>query len=402
MPPENARGHLPDFPAMKPTDPAPLDIALVGQRFMGRAHANAWRQAPRFFSLPLAPRLTLAVGRDDASLADFQRNWEFADRTTDWRAAVRDERVGLVDIVTPNDLHAEPALEALAAGKHVACEKPLAATLEGARRMRDAAREAKGRGIQTFTWFNYRRCPAVALMHEIVRGGDIGDVLHVRGSYLQSWGGPETPMLWRFDRERAGSGAHGDLNAHIVDMARFVTGAEVTAVDGAVSKTFVKEREGADGAMHPSTVDDVTAFLCTFDQGATASFEASRLAWGHLNRNVLEVNGTRGSVRFDFEDMNVLGVFDARAPARTRGWTRVMCTDAEHHPYAGAWWPDAHVIGYEHGFTNMAADICLALAGETPRVPLPDFGDAYETQVVLEGALEAARRGERVELAEFS
>ncbi len=380
-------------------DATPLQVALIGQRFMGRAHSNAWRQAPRFFDLPVDPRQHTVVGRDAASLEEFRARWGWQQASTDWAAVcAADSGVDLVDIGTPNDVHEGPAIAALEAGKHVACEKPLAATLDAARRMRDVAAAAAGK---TFVWFNYRRCPAVALMHELVREGRIGDVLHVRGAYLQSWGGPDTPMLWRFDKERAGSGAHGDLNAHIVDMARFVTGQEIDRVHGAIEKTFVEERRAADGSMAASTVDDVVSFLATFSGGATASFEASRLAQGHLNRNTLEINGTKGSVRFDFEDMNVLEFVDATESGRTRGWRRIMCTDAEHHPYAAAWWPDAHVIGYEHGFTNMAADICIAIGGGTPRVPLPDFADAFETQVVLEGALEAARRGAAVDLSDL-
>ena len=372
-----------------------LPVALLGQRFMGRAHSNAWRQAPKFFDLPLRPTLHTIAGRDAASLDAFAAQWGWESTTTDWRTIARDPDVALVDIGTPNDVHEEPATAMLAAGKHVACEKPLSATLESARRMRDAAADAPGR---TFVWFNYRRCPAVALMHELVQEGRIGDVLHVRGTYLQSWGGPDTPMLWRFDADRAGSGAHGDLNAHIVDMARFVTGHEVVRVHGAIEETFVKERRADDGSMVPSTVDDVVVFLATFANGATASFEASRLAHGHQNRNTLEINGTKGSVRFDFEDMNLLHFIDGTEDPRVRGWRRIMCTDAEHHPYAGAWWPDAHVIGYEHGFTNMAADICRVLGGGEPRVPLPDFADAFETQVVLEAALQSARTGAAIEL----
>lgn len=381
-----------------PKSPKPtLSVALIGQRFMGKAHSNAWSQAPRFFDLPVVPELDTVAGRNAESLEAFADNWGFKKTTTDWRTISEDDNIDLVDIVTPNDLHEAPALEMLLAGKHVACEKPLSATLEGARRMRDAA-AAPGAG-QTFVWFNYRRCPAVALMHELVQEGRIGDVLHVRGAYLQSWGGPETPMLWRFDKERAGSGAHGDLNAHIVDMARFVTGDEFRSVQGAIAKTFVEERKNPDGTMSPSTVDDVVSFLAMMERGGTASFEASRLAHGHLNRNTLEINGTKGSVRFDFEDMNVLNFIDGTEPARTRGWRRIMCTDGEHHPYAGAWWPDAHVIGYEHGFTNMAADICQVLGGGSPRVKLPDFADAFETQAVLEAALLAADRGAAVEMA---
>lgn len=376
-----------------------LPVALIGQRFMGRAHSNAWRQAPIFFDLPVAPVLDTIAGRDEATLSEFRERWGYREHTTDWSTLAANERIGLVDVATPNDLHEEPAIRMIEAGKHVACEKPLSATLEGARRMRDVA--AAHPDVHTFVWFNYRRCPAVALMHELVQEGRIGDVLHIRGTYLQSWGGPDTPMLWRFDKTRAGSGAHGDLNAHIVDMARFVTGDEVEAVHGGIERTFVKERRASDGSLQPSTVDDVVAFLATFRGGATASFEATRLAHGHQNRNTLEVNGTKGSVRFDFENMNVLEFIDGTEDARTRGWRRIMCTDAEHHPYAAAWWPDAHVIGYEHGFTNMVADVCRVIGGESPRVPLPDFADAFETQVVLEAALLSADRGSRVGLDEL-
>ena len=376
----------------------PLPIALIGQRFMGRAHSNAWRQAPKFFDLVVQPRLHTIVGRDAESLAEFRDRWEFETMSTDWEQAVTADAIQLVDVATPNDLHEGPALAALAAGKHVACEKPLSATLDGARRMRDAAKDAEGR---TFVWFNYRRCPAVALMHELAQEGALGDILHVRGTYLQGWGGPDTPMMWRFDEARAGSGAHGDLNAHIVDMARFVTGHEVERVHGAIEKTFVKERKTADGGNANSTVDDVVLFLATFTNGATASFEATRLAHGHQNRNTLEVNGTKGSARFDFENMNVLEFIDGTADARTNGWRRIMCTDAEHHPYAAAWWPDAHIIGYEHGFTNMAADICRVLNGQEARVALPDFDDAFETQVVLEAALASARSGTACSVADL-
>ena len=377
-------------------------MALIGQKFMGRAHSNAWGQAPKFFDLPLAPAMHTVSARDAGELSAFAARWGWAHTTTDWRTIARDPEVHLVDIGTPNHVHAEQALAMLAAGKHVACEKPLAGTLEDARRMRDAARQHKG--SKTFVWFNYRRCPAVGLMRELVREGRIGDVVHVRATYLQSWGGPETPLLWRFQTDAAGSGAHGDLNAHIVDMARFVTGEEVTEIPGAIVETFVKERALLDGSGRKgrSDVDDVVAFLARFSGGASASFEASRLAHGHLNRNTLEINGTKGSVAFDFEAMNVLRFCDATAPKRLRGWTEIMATSGADHPWVGAWWPDAHVIGYEHGFVNMAADIVRVLGGQEPAAPLPDFEDAYRTQVVLEAALVAARERAAVPLSRFA
>jgi predicted dehydrogenase len=205
------------------------------------------------------------------------------------------------------------------------------------------------------------------------------------------------PLLWRFQKKRAGSGAHGDLNAHIIDLARFLSGDEVKEVAGAIAKTFIRERTKL-GNHKPGTskkgrsdVDDCVLFLATFKGGATASFEATRLAHGHLNRNTIELNGEKGSLRFDFEDMNVLHFFDAADGPREGGWRRIMCTAAGEHPYAHAWWPDAHVLGYEHGFVNMAADICRVVGRKKPEIPLPDFADAYETQRVLEAALISAR-----------
>jgi predicted dehydrogenase len=365
---------------------------------MGRAHSNAWRQVGRFFELPCEPVLATVAGREGKALERFaaRQGWERA--TTRWEEIAADPSIELVDVATPNDLHAPQAIAMLAAGKAVACEKPLAGTLEDARAMRAAAERARR---PTFVWFNYRRCPAVALAWQLAREGFLGEVLHVRARYLQSWGGPETPLGWRFRRERAGSGAHGDLNAHLVDLARFLVGEEPVLVHGAVARTFVKERplpEG--GGTGESDVDDCLSFLASFAGGATASFEASRLAHGHLNDNAIELNGTLGSLRFAFEDMNWLELFDARLPKRTAGWRRIAATAAGEHPWAGAWWPDAHWLGYEHGFVNMAADVLRALAGEPPAIPLPDFEDAWRTQRVLEAALVAAREGRAVPLAE--
>jgi predicted dehydrogenase len=322
----------------------------------------------------------------------------------------------LIDNCTPNHVHAEVSIAALAAGKHVACEKPLAGTLVDARRMRDAAKKAAAKGIKTFVWFNYRRCPAVAFAHQLVNEGKLGRIFHVRASYLQDWGGPSTPLLWRFQGKLAGSGAHGDLNAHIIDMARFITGEEVTEVVGAIEETFIKERDiiestggaiagkGAKRAVRgsrkgKSTVDDAVLFMARMSGGAIASFEASRLATGNQNRNQIEINGEKGSLKFDFERMNELQWWDHTQPARLRGWSRVMCTDASH-PYAGNYWPAAHVLGYEHCFVSQAADTVMVLGGKKPVVAIPDFADAYETQRVLEAAIRCARTRRPVALSE--
>jgi len=379
----------------------PLNVALIGSKFMGRAHSNGWRQVGRFFDVPREPVLHTIAARDPKDLAAFAERWGWANTTTKWQEIAEVDEVDVVDVSTPNHVHAEQAIAMLEAGKHVACEKPLAGTLDDARAMRDVARRVK-RKARTFVWYNYRRCPAVALAHQLVKEGRVGRVFHIRAKYLQSWGGPSTPLVWRFEKKSAGSGAHGDLNAHIIDMARFITGDEVKEINGAIATTFIKER-AIPGTKKKgrSTVDDAVLFLATFKGGAIASFEASRLAAPHQNANGIEINGEQGSVRFDFEDMNVLWFHDETEGPRTSGWRRIMCTSAAgEHPYAGQWWPDAHVLGYEHGFANMAADVSQVLGGGQPVVPLPDFADAYETQRVLEASLLSARERSAIKMSD--
>lgn len=380
----------------------PFPVALIGQKFMGRAHSNAWSQARKFFELGLEPVLHTVSARDGDELEAFAERWGWLNTTTDWRDIAKYDDVELVDIGTPNHVHAEPSLAMLAARKHVACEKPLAGTLADAREMAAAARKARKRGVRTFVWFNYRRCPAVALAYKLVREGRLGRIRHVRAHYLQDWGGPDTPLSWRFQRKFAGSGAHGDLNAHIVDMARFLVGEEFAEVHGAVARTFVELRPlpGSRTKKGKSDVDDCVLFLASFAGGATASFEASRLAPGHQNDNSIELNGEKGSLRFSFEEMNLLHLCEV-SDRRTDGWKRIMCTSGGRHPYAAAWWPDAHVLGYEHGFVNMAADILRTLDGREPEVPLPDFEDAYQTQRVLEAALVSARERCAIKLSQI-
>jgi predicted dehydrogenase len=380
---------------------------------MGRTHSNAYLKVNKFFDLPVQPVMHTIVGRNAAELAEFKEKWGWKNSSADWKAAIANPEVNLVDVGTPNNAHAEMSIAALEAGKHVACEKPLAGTLAEARRMRDAARKAKGK---TFVWYNYRRVPAVALAHQLARAGKLGRIFHVRAFYLQDWAGPGVPLIWRFQKDVAGSGAHGDLNAHIIDMARFITGEEVTEVIGSVAETFIKEREipqqgsaggiaagaaGARGKMGKSDVDDAVMFLARMSGGGLASFEATRLATGNQNKNGLEVNGEKGAVRFNFEDMNWLEFYDATLDRRQQGWAKIMVTHGGDHPYAGNWWPDAHILGYEHGFINQAADMFTALGGKTPVVPLPDFEDAYKTQQVLEAAMVSAQQRRPVKIDEM-
>lgn len=390
------------------------NVALLGQKFMGRIHSNAYLKAPRFFNLPTAPFMHTIVGLDLIALAPFADRWGWKKYSTNWKEVVRQSEIDLVDVSTPNFMHAEQTLAALGAGKHVACERPLAHTLKDARAMRNAA--VRSRRCKTFVWYNYRRCPAAAMAYRLVREGRLGRLYHVRARYLQDWGGPSQPLVWRFQKKYAGSGAHGDLNAHIVDLARFITGQEIVEVCGAMSETFITERPLPSAAPREdvpdtsrrrgptkgkSDVDDCVLFLARFKDGAVGSFEASRIATGHVNTNFIELNGEHGALRFDFEDMNTLWFYDQHEPRVTAGWRRILCTSGGDHPYAGAWWPDGCGLGYEHSFVNMVADMMAVLAGQEPTVPLPDFADAYETQRVLEAAVLAAKHRAAVKLTEI-
>jgi predicted dehydrogenase len=388
-----------------------LNVAMMGQAFMGRAHSNAWSQLNKFFDAPFETVLHTVCATNKPSLDKFAANWGWKNASTDWMAVCRNPEIDIVDLGTPNYLHAPMAIAALKAGKHVACEKPLAGTLADARKMKEAAAKSKAK---TMAWYSYRGVPAVALAHRLVKAGTIGDIRHVRGYYLQSWADENVPLAWRFDRKLAGSGAHGDLNAHIIDMTRFVTGEEFTEISGAIAETFIKTRNklvgqvagGIAAGLKKSkeqgrvTVDDCVLFLARFSGGAVATFEAARQATGNLNKNGFEVNGTKGSLRFNFERMAELEYCDATGDRATMGWTTINCSNGASHPYAAAWWPDAHPIGYEHTFTNMAYNFAQVLAGKKPVIPIPSFQDAYETQRVLEAVMVAAKEKCSVKMSE--
>ena len=402
--------------------PKPLNIGLIGSKFMGRTHSNAYLKAAKFFDLPRTPVMHTLAARNLAETQAFAKRWGWHNATDDWKAMVNDPAIDLVDIGTPNHVHRDQALEALEAGKHVACEKPLANTLDAAREMLAAAKKVAsgGRKQKTFVWYNYRRCPALALAHQMVKAGKLGRIYHVRGFYLQDWAGPDTPMLWRFSGKQAGSGALGDLCAHTIDAARFVTGDEFSVIQGAVLKTFIKERTVLDGGAGgeisgrgaktkkakkakkaKSTVDDAVVFTCEFKGGALATFEATRLSTGDKNANKLEVHGDKGAVKFNFERMTELEWYDNTLPEKEQGWSTINVSNGAVHPYAGAWWPAAHAIGYEHGFVNQAADMVKAVSNKKPVVPLPDFADAYQTQRVLEAVTQSAKHRCPVKLSEI-
>ncbi|GAA4306574.1 Gfo/Idh/MocA family oxidoreductase [Klenkia terrae] len=375
----------------------PLRVAMIGHAFMGKAHSHAWRTAPRFFDLPLRPELAVLVGRDAERTAAAAEQLGWAETATDWRAVLARHDVEPVDICTPGDTHAEIAIAALEAGKHVLCEKPLANSVAEAEAMTAAADRAAAHGVRAMVGFTYRRVPAIALARQLVAEGRIGQVRHVRAAYLQDWiADPEAPMSWRLEADKAGSGALGDIGAHVVDLTQHITGETVTGVSAAL-ETFVKERPlpAAAGSLSGTagegtgtvTVDDAAVFLARFSGGGLATFEATRFALGRKNAIRLEINGSLGSLAFDFEDMNVLHFFDGADPAATAGFRRIVVTEPDH-PYVAGWWPAGHGLGYEHAFTHQVVDLVGALAaGEQPT---PSFADGLAVQHVLDAVQRSA------------
>ena len=364
---------------------AGIGVGLVGYKFMGRAHSNAYRQLPRFFDVDPAPRMAAICGRDEASVRDAADSLGWESYETDYRRLIARDDVGLVDVVTPGNTHREIVLAAFEAGKHVICEKPLANTLDEAKEMVTAAREA---GTINTVCFNYRRAPAVQLAKKLIEEGRLGTIRHWRATYLQDFiMDPQFPLIWRLKKELAGSGALGDIGAHSVDLAQFLVG-PVSEVVG-MTETFVKERPLEEGGNETGevTVDDAAAFLARFENGAMGTFEATRFAAGRRNKNAFEINGSKGSVAFDLERMNELEVFFADDAADVQGFRTVNVTEPGH-PYAGAWWPPGHIIGYEHTFTHTMKDLMDGI--KTGKSPAPTFEDAYRVQAVLDAVERSA------------
>jgi predicted dehydrogenase len=379
-----------------------LRVGMIGYEFMGAAHSQAWRTVNHAFDLPLSARMSVICGRDEARVSAAAAKLGWAEYSTDWRAVLARDDIDLIDICSPGNTHAEIALAALAAGKHVLCEKPLANTVAEAREMAQAAARAQSNGVRVMCGFNYRRTPAVALMRQLVAAGRIGELRHVRAVYLQDWiVDPQFPLVWRLRREVAGSGALGDIGAHIVDLTQFVTGQLITKVS-ALTETFVKQRplptasaglaaEGNGSAgLGDVTVDDAALFLARLDGGAVATYEATRFATGRKNGLRVEINGSKGSLAFDFERMNELEFYDATLPTAEQGFSRILVTEPDH-PYMAAWWPAGHPIGYEHTFTHEMRDLIAALADKQD--PTPSFADALQVQLVLDAVERSAAGG---------
>jgi predicted dehydrogenase len=376
-----------------------IGVGLVGYKFMGRAHSNAYRQVAHFFDVDPAPRMTVICGRDEASVREAAENLGWESYETDYHDLIARDDVELVDVVTPGNTHREIVLAALEAGKHVLCEKPLANSLSEAREMVTAARNA---GTVNMVCFNYRRAPAVQLARKLVEDGRLGEIRHWRATYLQDFiMDPSFPLIWRLKKEVSGSGALGDIGAHIIDLAQFVVG-PISEVTG-MTQTFIKERpleepsEGgglsASGGTETGevTVDDAAAFLARFENGAIGTFEATRFAAGRRNQNSFEINGSKGSVAFDLERMNELEVFFTDDDADVQGFRTVNVTEPDH-PYTGAWWPPGHILGYEHTFVHTIKDLMDGIKrGESPA---PTFEDGYRCQAVLDAVERSAASGQ--------
>ena len=367
----------------------PLRIGLIGYGFMGRAHSNAFRQAGRFFDLPFQPVLQAVCARNEARARAFADRWGYESIETDWRALLARPDIDLIDIASPNDTHAEIAIAAAKAGKMVMCEKPLGRNVAESEAMTEAVEAA---GVPNMVWYNYRRVPGVMLIRQLIDEGRFGRIFHYRAKFLQDWTiSEDLPQggegLWRLDVSVAGSGVTGDLLAHNIDTAMWLNGPIVEV--SAMTETFIKERKhNLTGEVQPVGIDDASAFLCRFENGSLATFEATRYARGHKALYTLEINGEHASASWDLHDLHRIQYFDHRDEGIVRGWRNVHITDGDH-PYMGHWWVPGLQIGYEHSFTHQVADF-LAAVGEG-RVAAPTFRDGLATDRVTDAVLKSAR-----------
>lgn len=368
-----------------------LGVGMVGYSFMGIAHSQAWRNVNRFFDVPAQVDMAAISGRNEQAVGEAADTLGWRTSETDWKALLSRDDVDVIDICTPGDSHAEIAIAALEAGKHVLCEKPLANSVEEAEAMAAAAASAREQGVRSMVGFNYRRVPAIAFARKLIADGRLGTIRHVRAQYLQDFiTDPDFPLVWRLKKEQAGSGALGDIGAHIVDLSQYLLDDSITEVS-ALLETFIKQRplpEASSGLsasggteMGEVTVDDAALFISRFGGGAVGSFEATRFASGRKNAVRIEINGSDGSLAFDFESMNELQFHDHTEDPQTAGFKRILVTE-DTHPYVAAWWPPGHVLGYEHTFTHEMRDFVEAVA--TGADPAPSFEDGLRVQRVLD------------------
>ncbi len=375
-----------------------IGIGMLGYAFMGKAHSNAFKKLPYMMYPPVAiPRLVAIAGRNAEATAEAARRYGYENFYTDWRAMLDNPAVQVFDNGGPNNVHAEPCIAAAAAGKHVFCEKPLARTGEEAKAMLDAVQKA---GVKHMVAFNYRFVPAIVQARKLIESGALGRLFHYRAVYLQEWiMDPNFERVWRLDKSVCGSGALGDLGSHIIDLARFLVG-EPKRVMG-MAKTFIEERPlpGQPGKMGKVDVDDAFVALFEFEGGALGTVEASRFCAGHKNGQVLEINGEKGSLRFNLERLNELEVFWAdEEPRETRGFHNVLISES-YHPYWTNWWPHGHMIGWEHSFVHEFHHFFDAIVNDKPVAPYgADFEDGYRNAVICDAILESATSGKAVDV----
>jgi len=380
-------------PVSRTTVPGALGVAAIGYAFMGKAHSQAWRNVAAYFDVPAVEQRVL-VGRDAAQVTETAARYGWAETATDWREVISRDDVHIVDVCAPGWLHAEIAVAALAAGKHVLMEKPLANSLAESEAMVAAAQAARARGVHSMVGFNYRRVPALAYARRLIADGRLGTVRQARAAYLQDWLADEdAPMTWRLRKETAGSGALGDIASHAIDQIQFLLGDTVTEVSGRLH-TFVAQRTGSHG-VEDVTVDDAAWATLLLAGGSVASVEASRIALGRKNSLRIEVYGSEGALTFDLERLNELEFLDAAGPAAEQGFRRIVVTEPEH-PYVGAWWPQGHMIGWEHTFTHQIRDFLAAIRDGT--APSPSFEEGLQVQRVLTAVEESAAKNAAVQL----
>ncbi len=381
-----------------------LNVAMIGYKFMGKAHSQAWREAGLFFDLPIQPVMKIICGRHEEPLREFAGRWGWQETSTDWKQVVARADIDIIDICTPTHLHFEVALAALKAGKHIFCEKPFVLTVAQAQELADVAKNA---GVVHYVNHNYRRCPAVAHAKKMIDDGRLGRLFHWRGCYLQDWIiNPDFPLTWHLQKEFAGAGPHYDLNSHSVDLAHYLVG-PIAGVQ-AMTTTFIEERplaqetdqvafsaKGGARQRGKVTVDDAAFMVVRFVNGALGSFEASRFAGGRKNYNCFEIYGDKGSLIWNLERMNELQFFNREDADVDAGFKTILCTESEH-PYIKGWWPPGHMIGYEHAFVHAVADFVQAI--HTGGGIHPNFQDGLSCMRVLHAGLESARSGHRVDL----
>src|SRR5262245_3594186 len=376
----------------------PLNIGMIGYGFMGRAHSNAYRKVSNFFDLAYRPVLKAACARDAAKIKAFADKWGYESTETDWRKLIDRKDIDAIDICTPNNTHSEIAHAAAKAGKMILCEKPLAMNGPEGLKMVEAVEKAK---VPNMVWYNYRRVPAVAFAKKLIDEGKLGKIFHYRANFLQDWTiSADVPQggtaLWRLDVAAAGSGVTGDLLAHCIDTALWLNGPLANV--NAMTETFVKERKHQlTGKMEKVGIDDACAFLCRFSNGALGLFESTRYARGHKALYTFEINGEHASIKWDLHDLHRLQWFDHKDEGRLRGWRSVHVTDhGGDHPYMDKWWVPGLQIGYEHTFVHQVADFIDGIAKGKPA--MPDFRDAYRTQLVCDAVLESAKSGKWTEV----